>query len=369
MKILYITTVPVEKNGITNVIFNLLGAMDCSELKADLVCKREPEPYYKKRIEEYGGSVFVIPRNKNHIIRYIRSLSRLIKNNKYDICHIHGNSYTMAFELIAAKLGGCKIRITHAHSTTCKHEFINKILKPFFYMNYTNGLACGLDSGRFLYGRKPFCVINNGVDTEKYKFSAVNREIKRNELKIKDEILIGHVGAFDDFKNQSFLIEIFSALINKSDSYRLLLIGDGEHKKEVEEKATKYGVGDFTIFLGTSNEVEKYLSACDAIVMPSLYEGLPLSLIEEQANGLSCFCADTITKEADKTGNLFFYSLDDSPDFWAHRIVDNIDSSINRDDISEFAVRKIIDSGYSIYDEAAKLKRMYDKLLLMDVKK
>ena len=95
---------------------------------------------------------------------------------------------------------------------------------------------------------------------------------------------------------------MFRSLLEKDKGYRLLLIGDGELRGEIAEKAKDYGILDNITFTGNINNVDEMLNAMDLVLMPSLFEGLPLTLIEQQANGLQCVCSDAITTEADKTG-------------------------------------------------------------------
>lgn len=362
MKVLLINTVSTDKNGITNVIFNYLHAIDSTQIRFDYVAINQPEDTYIDEIQKKGGNLYVIPRSGKKIISYIRQLTQTISNHKYNVIHIHTNSHTAILELLAAKLGGCHNRIVHSHNTTCNSIAVHKILTPLFNALYTHAFACGVDSGKWMYGNNPFLVINNGVNTDLYSFNSDSRVKIREQLNLKEEdILIGHVGTFIPVKNQKFIIDILQILIKRNPRYNLLLIGDGPLRQQVERQVSLYNLQDHVHFTGNINNVYDYLNAIDLIIMPSLFEGLPLTLIEQQANGLHCIVADTITREADKTGYLQFVSLNDSAELWATEIEKNCNSN-NREFYSIEGINKIKLAGYSIQEEGKKLTEFYKSI-------
>ena len=214
MKILIINTVPTEKNGITNVIFNYHKAINDKSFIFDFVAINDIDDTYKQEIERKRGKVFVLKRK--NVLAYILRLSRIIKKNKYNAVHIHGNSHTLVIELLAAMIGGCKSRIVHAHSTNCLSLRVHEILKKPFDFLCTHKLACSQDAGHFMYGNNTFTVINNGIDVDKFSFDSQKRKVFRKALNIlDDEILLGHVGYFWELKNQKFIVEILYELINR----------------------------------------------------------------------------------------------------------------------------------------------------------
>lgn len=363
MNILLINTVPTEQNGITGVIFNYLKAMDAQNITFDLLSLNTPSSLYSNIVESKGGHVFVLPRLEG-TLKYWNGLRRLIKENRYDAVHIHGNSHTVVLELSAAWAAGCVVRMVHSHNTTCKHVVVSRLLTQPFNMLYTHGLACGDAAGRWMFGKRKFTVINNGVDTELYAFD----ETKRNALRIDkgwtDCKVIGHVGGFVETKNQRFIVEVFRELYKCDNTYRLLLIGDGHMRQEVEEKVKECGLQDVVCMTGNINNVCDYLNAMDLVLMPSLFEGLPLTLVEQQANGLRCVVSDAITTEADKTGNMTFLPLTMDATGWAESIKSIVlDNTEQRKARSHEAIKRIRECGYSVQEEARKLKEYYIKAI------
>lgn len=358
MKILVINTVSTDRNGITNVIFNYLNAIG-NDVAFDYVAINNPDAFYVNFLEKKGAVLYTLKRRNQ--LGYIWSLCKIIKQNKYDAIHVHGNSHTVVLELLAAKLAGCKVRIIHAHSTGCKSVALHKLLAAPFNWLCTHRLACGEKAGRFMFGSMPFKIVNNGVDVVKYSFDNDQRIVLRAKMALSEsDILVGHVGYFMPVKNQCFLVDVFAELARNDSRYHLVLIGDGDMRSEIEQKVTSLGLTNKVTFTGNIDNVSEYLNAIDLVVMPSLYEGLPLTLVEQQANGLQCVVSDTITTEADKTGNLSFLSLHAPISDWVHAI-ESSNCMHNREQRSKDAVIAIENAGYSIQAEAKKLVEYYQR--------
>lgn len=362
MKVLIINTVDTARNGITNVIFNHLKELKGSGIVFDMVVKNELDSGYSNLIEGNGGQYYFIPRSLRTFANYINSLRKLIKRNSYDVVHIHGNSHTLVIELLAAKLGGCKIRIVHAHNTSCNCVWLHKILSGVFHSMCTHRLACGIDAGRFMYGNRSFEVLRNGIDINTYSFDNIIRQSVRKQYGMEEIVLLGHIGGFNEAKNQSFLLDILNELLRGDSRCRLLLIGDGPFMNQVKEKAMKLNIDEQIIFLGETDDVSAYLSAMDLFLMPSLHEGLPLAMIEAQANGLNCIASDRITKEVNQTGNVQFLPIDKGTSPWSKAITE-FNFKGDRMDKSKKAIDCIVKQGYSIQGEAERLRMYYQKVI------
>lgn len=356
MKVLIVNTVPTERNGITNVIFNYLSAIDSKEIEFGYVYKGQIDEDYEKYLRVKGIKCYQLRRSIKHPIRYIKELSKISKD--YDIVHAHGNSSSLLLEMLAAKLGKAKVRIAHSHNTTCNSPLVHKILNPIFIKFCTERLACGVEAGKWLYGNHDFKVINNGIDTFRFRFNDRERENIRKQLRWSDSFIIGNVGNFYEQKNHTFLLDTFSRFYQKEPKSRLLILGDGPLKDELLIKVKNLGLEDTVKFAGSVGNVEVYLSAMDIIVMPSLFEGLPLTLIEEQANGLQCVVSDVITKDADM-GNLEFLSLDLPASEWSKCIERKLKKLPNRLESSSKSIEIIKSRGFDIHEEAKKLTDIY----------
>lgn len=361
MKVLIVNTVPTEKNGITNVIYNYYRAINKQDLYIDLVTINTPEIGYKNEFLQNGGHIYTLERDLRCPLCYIKKLTELARG--YDILHAHGNSATMVLEMYAARKAGVPVRIAHSHNSSCKYRIVDKLCRIPFYIFCNARLACSSEAGCWLFRKKSFVILNNGINANEFRFEETKRLIVRKKIGWEECKIIGHVGNFLKAKNHVFIIDIFQQLFLKDSTFRLLLLGKGEEMDEIKEKVVKMKLADKVCFVGATDFVTDYLCAMDIVVMPSLHEGLPLTLIEEQANGLPCIVSDVITREADKTGLLDFYSLQAPALSWANRICKLLLLKEERNSCSLRAIESIQKSGFDICDQANKLKQFYQSQL------
>lgn len=362
MKVLMVNTVPTERNGITNVILNLISALDNNKIEIGYVAINNPEDSIQKFLKDLDVRLYIVPRRISSSIQYIKRLAIITK--EYDIIHVHGNSATMSLEMIAAKLGRVPLRISHAHNSSCVMKSIDKFFRPLFYKLCNGCLACSKKAGDWLYGDKDYIVINNGIDIEKFRFNEQKRAEIRSQLYLNDNIIvIGNVANFDYAKNHPFIFEIFKELLSLNNKARLMLVGGGSKFDEYTQLTKDLGIYDKVIFTGNVSNPNDYMSAMDLIIMPSIFEGFPLTLVEEQANGLHCIVSDAITNEVNISGNVHFLSLNQSANEWAQYINNILSKNIDRVSLSNEAISSINSSEYSIKVIADRLLQYYiDKL-------
>ncbi len=359
---LVVATTKFAQNGITNVILNYYRAMDKSDMQIDFVIPNDIGEDLKIEIESYGSHIYKITNRNRKPWQYIKRLISLIDNNSYDIVHAHGNSCTLALEMYAAKKAGTKVRIPHSHNSTCKYKIVHKLLRKPFDLFYTHAFSCGQKAGQWLYNRKKFELINNGIEIDNYRYNVEVRNEYREKYMLNENIVIGHIGSFNYQKNHEYLIDIFAELFKLDNSYRLLLVGDGELRPNIEKKVHELGLQDFVIFTGNTLIVPKLIQAMDMVIMPSRFEGLPLTLIEAQSAGVPCFVSDEISKEVKITDLVKFISLKETSKEWADQI--NNLAPIHREDRTNNICKQIIDAGYSINDNAKKVKELYNSYLI-----
>lgn len=362
IKVLAILTGELCFDGITNSVLNYYSSMDHSNMKIGIVSARKTDPLMKKKFEEIGCKVFPLENRDNNTINYMINLISIIKKEKYNIVHAHGNSGTLAIEMIAAKLSGCPVRIVHSRNSFCEHKKIDKLLRPLMYVFYTDGFSCGQKAGEWLFKQRPFTIINNGKEIEKFMFNPEIRYKFRNQLNCKEnEVLLGHVGLFHKQKNHKFLIEIFEQICLKRNNYRLILIGEGENKKEIQQIVQEKGLEEKVSFLGRQTNIHEWLQALDIMIFPSFFEGMPNVVLEWQLAGLPAVISDVITKECALMKNVSFLSLEKNAEFWAKYILEiDLDDRINT---KEEIRKKFIKNGFDIYENAKFLKKKYKELL------
>ncbi|WP_368646159.1 glycosyltransferase family 1 protein [Alkalibacterium putridalgicola] len=361
MNVLTISTTNLQLDGISNVIINYYTSMDKSDMKIDFVFPKINHPQFEEIIKANNSNIYTLNMRKKNPFTYVLKLTKLIKENKYDIIHAHGNSSTLALEMLASKMAGIEIRISHCHSTQTNIKHLRSLFNRMFKSSYNVGLACSKKAGEYLYEDQSFEVINNGIDIDKFQYDESARRYQREPLGLTNEKLIGHIGHFSYSKNHDFLIDVFQKLYEKDNNYRLLLIGDGKYKQDIEEKVSRLNLSEAVIFAGKRQDIPELLSAIDLFVMPSRFEGLPVTLIEAQAAHLPCYISDNITTEVKVTELVHFVPLDDNPEEWARCIdAEQVKDRISADNKYN---SEIIKAGFSIKENASHLKQLYTDLL------
>mgnify|MGYP000040132558 CR=1 FL=1 len=355
-KVIIVSTVGLIYDGITNIMMSYIKAMNKTEIDIFVASTIKAEPGIVSQLKQSGCHIVNLPSRRENVIKYFCELTNFIRKNKIDIIHAHGNSGTLAIEMIAGWLGGCNKRIAHSHNTKCDQVKADNILRPFFYLFYTDAVACGEEAGHWLFKNRQFTVLKNGRNIDDFLYNTRIRKEIREKLKIDNEIVIGHVGGFYEQKNHEFLMKIFRSIIEIEPNARLLLLGDGPLKEKIE--SSNIDIKDSVLFLGTTDHVSDYLQAMDGMLLPSLFEGLPLVAIEWQINGLPCIFADTITKDCGLMSNIKFMSLEESPKAWAMAIL-NLIRNNDRLKFSEMASSIVEKSGFDIKKNAEQLREIY----------
>ena len=355
--------------GICHNVFNYCKYLDRDKFNIEFVMINEPTPYFKKILDITGDKYFVLPMRNKKQIKYIFELKKILVNEKIDILHAHGNSATLALEMMAGKLAKTPIRIAHSRNSTCQHQRADKILRPLFMKTYTDAFAVSKEAGDWLFRNKPYTIIKNANDISKFLYSETNRKQWRKQFSLKEEdIAICHIGTFNQRKNQKFVVDILNELKNKSKkNYKLFFIGEGPMKDEIKYKVNALGLSSIVNFLGIVDNIEEIIHAMDIMLLPSLFEGLPNVLIEWQAACIPSIVSDTITKEAKITELPIYISLQDGASKWAD-VIDNL-KFVDRQKISKKVQKEIQDSGFDVKINANELSDKYIDLYKEKVKR
>lgn len=317
----------MNSGGVEAVIMNYYRNIDKSKIQFDFFVNEGSSLPQKSEIEALGGRIYYLPGYKN-ILKYIKTLSKLLKEGNYQIIHSNINTLSL-FPLSVAYLKKIPIRICHNHSTAGKGELKRNILKyilrPFnrIFANYY--FACGEYAGRWMFGNKNFDqgkvkVINNAIDLDKFIYNENIRKKLRKEMNMESNFVIGHVGRFNAQKNHKKLLNIIDTLKCINNKALLLLIGEGPLENELKEQVAILGLEEQVRFLGKRDDVNDLMQAMDVFVLPSLYEGLPVVGVEAQASGLGCVFSNRMTKLVKVTNNVEFLDLNDSSNKWSDTI-------------------------------------------------
>lgn len=359
IKILY-EGLSSNMGGIETYVYNLYKNMDKDKFEISFLIDKGLKISFYDEYKKDGIKFFEVENRKKNYFKYLNDMKKIYKNNDFDYIHINIMSYSL-FERItyACKYSSAKV-ILHCHnggySKDSKYKrtiFLDKIGR-YLTKKYNKEIlkvACGEKAGLFGFNNEPHLIFNNGVDTNKFKYSKENREKFRKIYNIKDnETVFGLVAMFNDPKNHTFLIDIFNEYLKLDKNTKLLLIGEGYLKETIENKVKDLKVSDKVLFLGKQTNVNELLSSFDVYVMPSLYEGLSIAIVEAQVNGLKCYTSDGVDKNSNITGNVEFLSLEKGAEYWAKYIYDN------KNDRDNDVLNKIPEE----FDAIKSYKKVYD---------
>lgn len=351
----------MDRGGAETMVMNYYRHIDRTKVQFDFFVHREQRGAYDDEIERMGGRIYrmcpVYPQNFSRYKRDLRTFFRA--HPEYKIIHSHMSELGY-FAFREAERQGVPVRICHAHNAP--HGFDAKmIIRTYFkkrMMPYlTHLFMCGEESGKWLYGEKNksrFIMLNNAIDAAVYSFDASKREEMRRQLDLTGELVIGHVGRFNPQKNHPFLLDIFTSLLKKEPDAVLLLVGGGADMPKIQAKVQEFGIAEHVRFLGVRSDVADLMQAMDVFVFPSLYEGLPVTMVEAQASGLPCIISDKVPPECILTEGLVnIMPLSASPEAWAEKILTM--RAVPRTDRRE----EIAAHGFDITTEAVKLQEFY----------
>lgn len=356
--------------GIETLIMNIYRNIDRDKVQFDFLIHNPTEGEYAEEIKKLGGHIYRMPvlrdKTRTYYWRYFEYKSALKKffseHKEIKVLHGHMTNTASIYMPIAMKYGNVKCCIAHSHQTEATPGLsgvVTNILQRHLEKIATDYFACSEEAAKWIYSIEivengKVKIIHNGTDVEKYHFDSVEHEKIKNQMGHSGKIVFGNVARFKKQKNHEFLIDIFAEIHKMNQNTVLILVGQGELEENMKEKVAKLGLDDCVEFLGARNDVPTLLKDFDVFLLPSLFEGLPLVGIEAQAAGLPMIISNTVTLEADVTGNVTFLPLELSAEEWAKKILEVNESFVRKD-----MTQKVREAGYDIKQTAQWLQKFY----------
>lgn len=309
-------------SGVSAVVMNYYLHLKSKQVQCDFLLYEQAESDLEEVIRTNGSEIYLMGRpSGSSLMSCKKRVEHLFAKHigEYDVVHVHIPNAAFIV-LNAAKKYGVPVRIVHSHNARGADGIVKKVRN--FGLNkwgicYANRyMACSKAAGEYLFGKKlcekgQVTVLNNAISLEKYRYNPQKREEIRNALGVGEEVLLGHVGRFAEQKNHEGLLTIFSQLCEQGWKGKLILIGDGELRDTIVQRAETLGIKERIIFAGVVSNVNEYMSAMDIFLLPSLYEGLPVVCVEAQAAGLPCLISDRVSRETKLTKRVRFLELND----------------------------------------------------------
>lgn len=356
IRILQVVT-HMNRGGLETMIMNYYRHMERSKVQFDFLVHRDAQAAYDDEIESLGGIIHRLPMLNPFSKSYLDTLDSFFKQHpEYKVIHVHQDCMSSVI-LKAAKKNNIQVRIAHSHSSS-QDKNLKYLIKLYFKRSIpkyaTDLFACGKEAGDWMFNGAPYQVLSNAIHSEGYTYNNQIKKTKRSELGFQNnELVIGHVGRFCYPKNHTFLIDVFSSILKKRNA-KLLLVGDGELRKEIEEKVHSLGLDDSVIMTGIRSDVAALMQAMDVFVFPSNYEGLPVTMVEAQASGLPCLISDKVPIECKMTDNVEQFSLSHTADEWAEKILQMVNGFVRRDTSADIKA-----AGFDIVENANMLQEFY----------
>lgn len=359
----------MNRGGMETFIMNLYRNIDRDKIQFDFAVHGNRAGDFEEEISQLGGRFYYFPHMRKNPFRYRKAWRDFWNANKenYVAFHMHTNSLANVIAIEEAERANIPVRIIHSHSSMAnkgKFQWLNDYLHRCHQKKLphlaTHLLACSDKAAKWLFGGTEIgglkvIQINNGIDTNKFKFNAEKRLEIRESLGLTGKKTIGHIGTFIPVKNHRFIIGVIEKAYMLDSSVRCILIGDGILMNEIKSTVHSKGLDDAVRFLGVRGDVNELLSAMDVFFMPSLYEGLPVSLVEVQANGLPAVVSDSITRDVKLQDNLHYMSLSEPVEAWAKKLLDVIGNNERTDNF-----KRVSEHGFDIHDTV----NIYEDIIL-----
>ncbi len=317
---------------------------------------------FGKEVEAKGCKIFKFREPSENYLEYFKSLKGLMAKYPYTAVHAH-TMFSIGWVMLAAKQMKIPVRVSHAHSALIDgNGFVKSIyenvMRKLILSCSTDLIACGEKAGIRLYGEKAYKkkgnLILNGIDTAAFVFSQEKREEIRKKYNIEANYVLGHTGRLAEVKNQIFILNLMPDILKQRPDAVLMLIGDGDDREMLQNTARELKIQDKVIFVGNTTNVQNYLSAMDVFVFPSLYEGLPLSILEVQANGLPCIISDTVPPDVFLTDLIHPLSLKNDKEKWINEIL-----AVNRNTKTDYPLQ-LKNAGFDIHTAMKKVYEIYE---------
>jgi len=350
----------MHRAGLETMLMNYYRNIDRTRIQFDFLTHREERSDYDDEIESLGGIIYRAPRlypqNYPEYFRYMKSFFK--EHTEYKIIHSHIDAMSY-LPLLAAKKACVPIRIAHSHSTGIDLDFkypLKQCLRYGLGSVATHYFACGAQAGNFLFRGREFTVVPNAVDASKFFYNETVRCRKREELKISNQLVIGHVGRMTYPKNHDFLLRLFAELLKIRPDSMLILVGTGEKEQGLRDKVSELKIDSSVRFLGNRSDVHELYQAMDVFVLPSHFEGIPLVGVEAQFANLPCLFSERVPKEVCFSEACRFRKLSDPLSAWVEDVL-TLASGTNRNKLIEC-------SSYDIKVAAEYLQTCYEKLAI-----
>lgn len=323
----------MSPGGAENWLIKLLRKADRNVLQMDFCAVMPQEGLYEEEIKSLGSKI--IRCELKPFLTYQHRLSRILCENEYDVIHSHGWLFSGIILRVAHRCN-VPVRIAYSHTTRDKYQLTlyrklyGRLMRHLIMKHATHCLGCCSEAASALFSKDwkniDKCrLLYTSIDVDEFRPGQKPSVTKADFGIPSDAVVIGHVGSFRLAKNHMFLLEIAAEIIKRQPKAYIFLAGDGNLRAEAEAKAERLGISKRIIFAGNRNDVPQLMiHLFDVLLFPSIYEGMPLTLVEAATAGLRVVCSDVISREASEVLPEAFthLSLDLPTAQWAEKVIE-----------------------------------------------
>ena len=355
--------------GTEAIVYGIYEHLDHSQIQFDFLNVYGHPIAKQAELEAQGAHVYdLLLKRREGYFKYIHGIKAFYKAHASEFDAVVCNIQCMDQIDMAkwAKKYGIKKRIVYLHNSGYGIQPSrlariaigwNKRFSHRYVTTYAAGSQLSADWGYSKKDARKTIVIKHGIDTKLFAFSSVKRTEFRKTYGLKEtDIVYGSAGRLDPQKNQIFLLKTYQAIHEKNPKARFLLAGRGPEEAKIRKAIQDLGLGEVCHLITDFIDFSAFYSALDFFLLPSLFEGLGLVLIEAQCSGLPCFCTSgTIPNVTKILPSFSFISLTYSPQVWAEQILSAVCHT------SRFACSLLVDkAGYDIHDTAKTYRSLFE---------
>ena len=360
IRVLMLLTNLQVANGVATYAVETFSSVNGDKIKFDFVLfdGKNINTDYFETITGQGSKVYVLP-PKSQVLKHRRECRKILAENHYEIIHDTSLMASLIM-MIEAKKYNIPVRILHSHSSKLSGSFIkeklNKFLSPLILNCANYYLACSDIAGKTLFGKRQYTVVPNLVNENRFIYNETRRLDIRNEHCVSNKMLIGTVGRLSSEKNPFFALNVAVEMKKRAIDFEYWWIGTGPLEKALTSKINEQGLSDHFKLLGEKDDIENYYNALDCLVVPSIFEGFGLSVVEGQACGLPCVISDSIPKETQISDLIYRLSVtNDTMNTWVETIC-NV-ANLKRDRSAYNS--SLADSAFSISNSGRSIEEIY----------
>ncbi|MBN1326231.1 glycosyltransferase [Candidatus Falkowbacteria bacterium] len=347
IKIIYIVNSFVL-GGAENMLLHLCRAINKEKFEI-FVCSVNGGGILASEFEKIGIKPKIFKKKSKIGLSVIWEIYKFIKEVKPQIVHTHLFAADF-WGKIAAILAGVPVIVTTEHSVNLDENWLKQKIK-WFLSFFTDKIVAVSNGVRYYYIQKvkinkdKFEVIYNGVNLNTFAFKVY----KPLDLTKKINAVI--VARLKEVKGHKYLLEAMPLIIKKYPNFILNIVGGGDLGLELKELVNKLGLVNNVNFLGERLDIEKIFPDMDIFILPSLWEGLGIVLLEAQASGLAVLTSNipgTIEVVKNEQTGLLFETKN------SQAIFNCVDNLLSHPDLH----KKIVENAYEQVKEKFSLEKM-----------